>query len=89
MEDFLMFITWGAIIAFIIGIIIRIVLASYFYEVAIEKGFDEKRYLIIPRLFGLIGFILVAALPDRGEDEYVVNTTAIVEDDQVEPDDFQ
>lgn len=62
------------LIAFFVGIVIRIMLSSYFYEIACEKGFEEKRYFWVPFLFGIVGFIMVAALPDRGM-EYEITPT--------------
>lgn len=46
-------------------------LASYFYEIACEKGFSEKRFFWIAFLFGIVGYLLVIALPDRKKDHYV------------------
>ena len=40
-------------------------LAVIFRDVAAEKGFYEARYFWVPFLFGIVGYILVAALPDR------------------------
>ena len=45
---------------------INYALATYFYYVATEKGYYEACYLWIPFLLSAIGYILVAALPDRG-----------------------
>ena len=53
-------------------IVIRIYLSLCLYEIANEKGFDEKRYFWIPFLFGMPGYLMVIALPDRGA-EYQIN----------------
>lgn len=55
------YITWG------VGVLLAIkyVIATCFYSVANEKEFYEARYLWIPFLFSFVGYILVAALPDR------------------------
>lgn len=53
----------GAIVLLIIcGII-----ASEFRKIAAEKGFDEGKYFWYPFLFGIIGCLLVVALPDRNQ----------------------
>ena len=41
-------------------------IAKEFYKVAQAKGYSEKKYLWLPFLLGIIGFLLVIALPDRG-----------------------
>ncbi len=48
---------------------INYALSTYFYHVATEKGYYEACYLWIPFVFSMIGYILVAALPDRGNRE--------------------
>ena len=61
-----------AAILLILAIVIRFYLADVFYSVACDKGYDSRKFFWIPFLFGVIGFILVAALPDR-RDEYDLN----------------
>lgn len=41
-------------------------LANQFYKVAEEKGFTDRKYLWICFWLGVIGYLLVIALPDRG-----------------------
>lgn len=41
-------------------------LANQFYEVAVEKGHADKKYFWISFWLGAIGYLLVIALPDRG-----------------------
>ncbi len=45
---------------------IAYLIAQEFYKVAQAKGYSEKKYLWLPFLLGIIGFLLVIALPDRG-----------------------
>lgn len=40
--------------------------AKWFYEVAEEKGYHDKKYFWICFWLGYIGIPLVIALPDRG-----------------------
>ena len=42
-------------------------LACCFCKVAIMKGYTERMYFWVPFLFTLAGYLLVIALPDRGE----------------------
>ena len=53
----------------LLAIIIAILafIASQFYYVAQEKGYDEPKYFWIPFLFSLVGYLLVIALPDRSK----------------------
>ena len=48
-------------------------IAKEFYKVAQEKGYSEKKYLWLPFLLGMIGYLLVIALPDRGNIPKVIN----------------
>lgn len=56
---------WYWYLIAIVAIILELYLASLFYEVACEKGHKEKRYFWIPAIFGIVGYLLVVALPDR------------------------
>ena len=40
-------------------------IAWEFYVIAKEKGHDERKYLWISFFLGIIGYLLVIALPDR------------------------
>lgn len=40
-------------------------IAKQFYQAAIDKGYDDQKYLWITFLLGFIGCALVIALPDR------------------------
>ena len=48
-------------------------ISKEFYKVAQEKGYSEKKYLWLPFLLGMIGYLLVIALPDRGNIPKVIN----------------
>ena len=43
-------------------------IANCFYEIACMKGFRDKRYFWLPFLLGIIGYLLVVALPDRNKE---------------------
>ena len=66
MEDIL----WPimVIVAIVIAICINVFLANCFYQIACEKGFEEWKYFWIPFIFGLVGYLLVIALPDRKDE---------------------
>ncbi len=42
-------------------------LAGYFYFAAMDKGYTDLMYLFFPWAFPVVGHLLIAALPDRGE----------------------
>lgn len=44
-------------------------LANCFYDIACEKGFHERRYFWVPFLLGLVGYLMVVALPDRKKEK--------------------
>lgn len=43
--------------------------AQWFYEVTEEKGYHDKKYFWICFWLGVIGYLLVIALPDRGNSQ--------------------
>ena len=45
---------------------VHYLIAKEFYKAAQAKGYSEKKYLWLPFLLGIIGYLLVVALPDRG-----------------------
>lgn len=47
-------------------IILDYYFAKWFYEVAEKKGFYDEKYFWICFLLGFGGYLLVIALPDRG-----------------------
>ena len=54
-----------------IPLLINIMLALMFKNIAKQKGHYEARYFWIPFFFGIVGYIMVAALPDRGVQNFV------------------
>ena len=59
----------------ILGLCVSFFLAGQFFEVANAKGYTDKKYYWICFWLGLGGWILVCALPDRG------NAVAVVVDE--------
>ena len=57
------------IAALIVGIVIARYIANCFYEIACMKGFHDKCYFWLPFLFGIVGYLLVVALPDRKKEK--------------------
>lgn len=47
--------------------------AKQFEEVAQKKGHNQKKYFWICFLLGAIGYLLVIALPDRGNTQQAIN----------------
>lgn len=43
-------------------------IAESFYNAAKLKGFSEKRYFWLPFWLGIVGYLLVAALPDKSKE---------------------
>lgn len=41
-------------------------IAGWFFEVAVAKGYNDKKYFWICFWLGWIGYLLIIALPDRG-----------------------
>lgn len=57
----------GSIVAGV-GLLIyfNFILACCFYGVACDKGYEQMRYVLVPFFFGIGGYLLIVALPDRG-----------------------
>lgn len=56
------------IILLILFIILQYYIAKQFESTAADKGYKHSRYFHLCFWFGIVGYILVAALPDRGKD---------------------
>ncbi len=58
-----------------VGLIIWInyLIANAFYGIACEKGHDERKYFHFCFWLGAVGYIMVAALPDRGMQNVTVS----------------
>lgn len=55
------------ILACIAILIIDYLIAKEFYAIATDKGYVATKYLWIPFLLGIVGYLLVVALPDRNK----------------------
>ena len=53
------------ILGFIIAIVVDVIIARAFADVAEDKGHTESKYFWMCVLFGIPGYLLVIALPDR------------------------
>ena len=71
-EDTELVVRGSVVLGISIVLAIKYVLAACFYSVANEKDYYEARYLWIPFLFSFVGYILVAALPDRGNRSEII-----------------
>ena len=47
-------------------LLIDYLLAREFYKAAFMKGWADRKYFWLAFFFGIAGYLLVAALPDRG-----------------------
>lgn len=50
----------------VIAVVLAYFTAKWFYGVAVEKGYNDKKYFWICFWLGYIGIPLIIALPDRG-----------------------
>ena len=50
----------------LVALLINIMISLMFKRIAVMKGHREIRYFWMPFFFGIVGYILVAGLPDRG-----------------------
>ena len=61
---------WFLLIAIVL-LILSYFIAKWFFEVAEEKGYHSQKYFWICFWLGWIGWLLVCALPDRGNNSQV------------------
>ena len=54
------------IIAVAAALVLDFFLAREFQRIAISKGWNGKKYFFFAFFLGLIGYLMVVALPDRG-----------------------
>ena len=71
-ELFTLFILMFLAIVFVISYLV----ADEFYDVALAKGYESRKYFWIPFWLGLPGWLLVIALPNK--DTPAVNNSAPV-----------
>lgn len=70
MEGFIIF---SCLIGAILLIWIDYLVSNEFYLAAQAKGYARKKYFWICFLLGVIGYLLVIALPDRSEANHLTN----------------
>ena len=58
-----------AIILIIIYFVIAYIIADEFYWVAVQKGYEDRRFFWYCFLFGIAGYLLVIALPENKSEE--------------------
>ena len=55
------------LIIILLYFLINGVIAYEFHSIAEEKGYDGGKYFAYTLIFGIIGMLMVVALPDRGD----------------------
>lgn len=58
--------TWVYLLVLVIVIVLNYFISRWFYEIAEDKGYHDRKYFWICFWFGVIGYLLVAAMPDHG-----------------------
>lgn len=56
---------WLWCLAVIAVLVIKILVAREFGRIAEDKGYEERKYYVLPFFLGIIGYLLIVALPDR------------------------
>ena len=56
-----------------VGLLVSYYVAGLFYFIAVDKGYSAKVYLWIATLFGFVGYLLIVAMPDRGNNPQIVS----------------
>ena len=62
-----------AVVGGIVALILLHYISNLFYLVAVEKGWDERKFYWLSFFFGFVGWMLVIALPDRNGTPVVIN----------------
>lgn len=58
---------FGILLVLVLVLVLSFFIALWFYEVAKEKGHHDNKYFWICFWLGIIGWLLIVALPDRAE----------------------
>ena len=58
-----------ALIILAVWLVINWLISEEFYTVACNKGFEERKYFLYCFLFGIVGYLLVIALPTLDDEE--------------------
>ena len=61
------FLIFSYFVGIVISIVVWVLICKKFYNIAADKGHESAGYFLLPFFFGIIGFLIVAALPDRGD----------------------
>ncbi len=72
----------GVIVA-VIAVVIDILLAVKFGNIAKDKGYKFGIHFIICLLFGLVGWIAVCALPDKITQKRLAKISKLLENEQI------
>ena len=65
----------AGIAVFVVVIVLARYFANCFYDIACMKGFHDRSYFWISFFFGIVGYLLVVALPDRKNEKTVPQKT--------------
>ena len=69
----------GILVGCILFLLIDLLIAKEFVAIADKKGHNGRQYFWWMFLFGFIGYLMVIALPDRGEQKTVTVNSAKTE----------
>ena len=58
------------LLALAITILIEYIVANAFYDIACEKGFENRKYFWYSFLLSFVGYLMVIALPDRKKETH-------------------
>ena len=67
---------WLVFLGSIVGLCLNWLIASEFYAVVEKKGYEDRKYFWYCFFFGVVGYLLVIALPDRDK-RHVVRTAYV------------
>lgn len=57
----------GSCVGGMISLWLNMYLACLFFDMAVAKGYEDGKYLVVCFWLGTIGYLLIVAMPDRGE----------------------
>lgn len=68
-----------SLVSLVVMLLVTHYVANTFYNIACEKGWDERKFYWLSFLLGAVGWLAVAALPDRNPPKTVVVAPAASE----------
>ncbi len=70
------------LVGLLVCVLISWMIAQEFQEIALMKGYDDKKYFWFSFFFGIVGYLMIMALPMKEFKEKSIPNVAFVDDEK-------